>query len=236
MNKKLSLLIIFIFVLIAQSIIAQNKKPKVALILSGGGAKGVAHISLLQKLDSLKIVPDLIIGTSMGSVIGGFYAMGYTGDSIAAITKNANWTLLLGGKTSLDKISIEEKSEFGTYLITLDILKGKPKANASLLNDQNLRDFLMLYTYRYYNVQDFDSLPIPFRAMATDIVNGKEVLLGAGSLSEAMRASMFILSVFKPIPYNDVLLVDGGILNNFPTDVAKRMGQISLLAAMYLVE
>ena len=224
MNKKLHFLIVFFIVLIAQTLIAQNKKPKVALVLSGGGAKGIAHIPLLQTLDSLGIVPDLIIGTSMGSVVGGFYAMGYSGDSIASITKNANWDELLGGKTSLRDVGVEEKSEFGKYLIDLDIINGKPKTTSSLLNDQFLREFLTLYTYSVYNIHDFDSLPIPYRAMTTDIVNGKEVLLREGSLSLAMRASMSIPSIFRPVPYKDVLLVDGGILNNFPVDVAKKMG------------
>jgi len=224
MKKKIPFFIAFLFVLFAHSLFAQNIKPKVAVVLSGGGAKGVAHIPLLQTLDSLGIVPDLIIGTSMGSVVGGFYAMGYSGDSIATITKNANWTELLGGKTSLKDVSIEEKSEFSRYLIDMDVIKGKPKATSSLLNDQYLREFLSLYTYPVYNIHDFDSLPIPFRSMTTDIVNGKEVLLSGGSLGMAMRASMSIPSIFRPVPYNDVLLVDGGILNNFPVDVAISMG------------
>jgi len=226
MGKKFPFFIAFLFIIAFQALDAQNTKPKpkVAVVLSGGGAKGVAHISLLQALDSLGIVPDLIIGTSMGSVVGGFYAMGYSGDSIAAITKNAKWDELLGGKTSLNDVSIEEKSEFGKYLINLDLIKGKPKASSSLLNDQHLREFLSLYTYPVYNVHDFDSLSIPYRSMTTDIVNGKEVLLKDGGLNVAMRASMSIPSIFRPVPYKDVLLVDGGILNNFPTDVAKEMG------------
>lgn len=224
MNKKLPFFIVFLLVVAFQSLEAQNKKPKVAVVLSGGGAKGVAHIPLLQALDSLGIVPDLIIGTSMGSVVGGFYAMGYSGDSIASITKKANWDELLGGKTSLKDVSIEEKSEFGKYLIGLEVINGKPKTTSSLLNDQYLREFLSLYTYPVYNIHNFDSLPIPYRAMTTDIVNGKEVLLGEGNLGVAMRASMSIPSIFRPVPYKDVLLVDGGILNNFPVNIAKEMG------------
>ena len=178
MRKSIPYFIVFLFLTFTQFLTAQTEKPKVAVVLSGGGAKGVAHIPLLQTLDSLGIVPDLIIGTSMGSVVGGFYAMGYSGDSIATITKNAKWDELLGGQTSLKDVSIEEKSEFGKYLIDFDWVKGKPKATSSLLNDQFLREFLSLYTYPVYNIHDFDSLPIPFRSMTTDIVNGKEVLLG----------------------------------------------------------
>ncbi|RXP55147.1 patatin [Lutibacter sp. HS1-25] len=203
---------------------AQEKKPKVALVLSGGGAKGIAHIPLLQKLDSLGIVPDMVLGTSMGSLVGGLYAMGYSGDSIASIADTANWDFLLGGSVALTEVSVEEKSEFNRYLIDLDLKNGKPKAKPELLNDQNLREFLGKLTYPVYNVTDFDKLSIPFRAMATDIVNGKEIIMDKGSLPLAMRASMSIPTIFKAVPYNGTLLVDGGMLNNFPTDVALKLG------------
>ena len=225
MNNYTFGFIVFLIGFLPSKMQAQDfKKPKVALVLSGGGAKGIAHIPLLQKLDSLGIVPDLIVGTSMGSVVGGFYAIGYSGDSIASITKNANWDLLLGGKTALNNVSVEEKSEFGKYLVDFDIKNGKPNIRPSLLNDQHLRAFFSVYTYPAYKILDFDRLPIAFRAIATDIVNGEEVVLKNGSLGVAMRASMSIPSIFKPVPYKDVLLVDGGILNNFPVDVAKNWG------------
>jgi len=203
---------------------SQEKKPKVALVLSGGGARGIAHIPLLQKLDSLGIVPDMVLGTSMGSIVGGLYAMGYSGDSIARIANNADWDELLGGALSIAEVSVEEKSEYERYLIDLDLKDGKPKPQSSILNDQNLREFLADIAYPVYHVKDFDSLSIPYRAMATDIVNGKEVILSKGSIVMAMRASMSIPSVFRPIPYKGTLLVDGGVLNNFPTDIAKEMG------------
>jgi NTE family protein len=135
-------LVLFFFLSFNHKVVGQlQKNPKIAIVLSGGGAKGIAHIPLLQKLDSLNIVPDLVVGTSMGSLVGGFYAMGYSGDSIASITKNANWDKLLGGKTSLRDVSVEEKSEFGRYLVDFDIKKGKIKTKMSILNDQHLREF-----------------------------------------------------------------------------------------------
>ncbi|MGB5355441.1 MAG: patatin-like phospholipase family protein [Eudoraea sp.] len=203
---------------------AQTKKPKVALVLSGGGAKGIAHIPLLQALDSLGIVPDIVIGTSMGSIVGGLYAMGYSGDSIAHIAMGADWDKLLGGSISLSEVSMEEKGEFGRYLVNLKIDKGKPKVNSAILKDQNLREFISVLTYPSYKIRDFDNLSIPFRAVATDIVNGEEVIIKDGSLALALRASMSIPGVFKPVPYNNTLLVDGGVLNNFPTDIARSMG------------
>ncbi|MCX7549400.1 patatin-like phospholipase family protein [Xanthomarina sp. F2636L] len=201
-----------------------NKKPKVALVLSGGGAKGIAHIPVLQALDSLGIVPDLIVGTSMGAVVGGMYAMGYTGDSIAKIASQAKWGELLGGDVSLKDVGVEEKSEFGRYLVNLDYINGKPKIKASLLKDQNLREFLSTVMYPVYNVTDFDDLAIPFRAVTTDLVNGHAVVIKEGSLAQAIRASMSIPSVFQPVPYNETLLVDGGVVDNFPTGIAKELG------------
>ena len=203
---------------------AQEKKPKVVVVLSGGGAKGIAHIPFIQLLDSLGIVPDLVVGTSMGSIVGGLYAMGYSGDSIANIALNVNWNQLLREKVALSDVSMEEKSEFKRYLAQFDLTNGKPKINSSLLGDQNLREFLSVLTYPAYRINDFDKLPIPYRAVATDIVNGKEVVIKEGSLAMAMRSSMSIPGVFKPVPYNNTLLVDGGILDNFPTDIAKKMG------------
>ena len=223
--KKTSYIFVLLFLLaIPQILFAQEKKPKVVLVLSGGGAKGIAHIPLLQALDSLHIVPDLIVGNSMGSVIGGLYAMGYSGDSIEKITKNIDWDKLLGGSMSLKNVSVEEKSEFQRYLVGIGIKDGKPNSVSSLLNDQNLREYLSELTFPVYNVKDFDNLSIPFRAMATDLVYGKEIVLSKGSLAYAMRASMSLPAVFKPMPYDETILVDGGVMNNFPTDIAKQMG------------
>lgn len=223
-KKNVPFFFLFFFLIAPQLNLAQEKKPKIALVLSGGGAKGIAHIPVLQALDSLGIVPDLIVGTSMGSVVGGLYAMGYSGNDIAEIADKADWDVLLGGSIQLTNVSVEEKSEFNRYLIDLDIKKGKPLIKSSLLNDQNLREFLTALCYPVYNINNFDNLSIPYRAVTTDIVNGKVVILGEGSLSLAMRASMSIPGVFKPVPYKNTLLVDGGILDNFPTDIAKDMG------------
>ena len=224
MKKYVFFLILCFLTISPQLASAQNKKPKIALVLSGGGAKGVAHIPTLQILDSLGIVPDLIIGTSMGAVVGGFYSMGYSGDSIAHITKNAKWDELLGGKVSLTDVSVEEKNEFGRYMVNFDWVKGKPKVNSALLSDQNLREFLSTYAIPVVRINDFDKMPIPYRAMTTDIVNGKEYIFDKGSITLAMRASMSIPTIFKPVEHNNTLLIDGGVLNNFPTDIAKKMG------------
>lgn len=224
MNKSWVLLIFILLLGMGQFLNAQEKKPKVAVVLSGGGAKGIAHIPLLQKLDSLGIVPDLIVGTSMGSIVGGIYSIGYSGDSIATMVKSVDWDELLGGDISLVDVSAEEKSEFKRYLIDFDVIEGKPKVSSGILKDQKLREFLARMSYPVIRVTDFDDLPIPYRAMTTDIVNGKEILLDSGSIAMAMRASMSIPGVFKPVEYKNTLLVDGGVMNNFPVDKAIELG------------
>ena len=218
-------LVVFLMIVSCFSIQAQTeKKPKIAVVLSGGGAKGITHISLLQTLDSLGIVPDLIVGASMGSLVGGFYAMGYSGDSIAEITLNLDWDKLLGGKTLLKDVGVEEKSEFNRYLLPLNIENRQLKSNSAIINDQYLREFFAKLTYPAYTINKFDDLAIPYRALATDILTGEEVILKDGSLALAMRASMSIPSVFQPVEYKDAILVDGGIVNNFPVNIAKAWG------------
>ena len=224
MKKYFILCFSLLIITLANLLFAQQEKPRVALVLSGGGAKGIAHIPVLQALDSLGIVPDMVIGTSMGSIVGGLYAMGYSGDSIEYFTKNINWDKLLSNEIPLVDVGIEEKSEFKRYLFDFNLVKGKPKFGEALIKDQNLREFLAKITVPGISINDFDSLSIPFRAIAADIVNGKEVVIKEGSLYMAMRASMAIPTVFSPVEYDSTLLVDGGVLNNFPTDVAKSMG------------
>ncbi len=217
-------LLLLFFYLFCFSVFAQEDKPKVALVLSGGGAKGIAHIPLLQKLDSLGIVPDIIIGTSMGSIVGGMYSVGYSGDSIANIAHAINWKTILSGNVLLSSVGVEEKSEFNRYFANLNLVDGKPSLGSAIINDQNLRALLSELTYPVYRVDDFDDLPIPYRAVTTDIVNGQQLLMERGSLALAMRASMSIPTIFKSVDYKNTLLVDGGIFNNFPTDIAKELG------------
>ena len=221
-NLRLNLTLLFLFSLLV--VIGQKNKPKVALVLSGGGAKGIAHIPTLQVLDSLGIVPDIIIGTSMGSIVGALYASGYSGDSIAHISNTTDWGKLFSNNIPITAVSNEEKSEFKRYLTEIELKDGKIRNKTSIISDQNINTFFNEMTYHVNDIKDFDKLPIPFRAVAVDIVNGREVVLDKGSLSFAMRASMSIPAVFSPMQYKGILLIDGGVMNNFPADIAKSWG------------
>ncbi|HPQ21142.1 MAG TPA: patatin-like phospholipase family protein [Saprospiraceae bacterium] len=218
------LLTFLLFCSVISSVYSQSVKPKVALVLSGGGAKGFVHIPVLQTLDSLGIVPDIIIGTSMGSIVGGLYAMGYSGDDIYNMASQVNWNELFSEGVSLRDVAVEEKSEYEEYLTELNINHGRFKTSNYLLNDFNLMNLFEKLTVSTYSLKNFDELNIPFRSVTTNIVTGKEFVIDKGSLAVAMRASMSIPALFDPVVLDDKILLDGGVLNNFPTDIAKKWG------------
>ena len=131
------------------------ERPKLGLVLSGGGAKGLAHIGIIRAMEKAGLTPDYVTGASMGSIVGGLYAMGYSGDSIESFTKNVNWDKLLSNEIPLVDVGIEEKSEFKRYLFDFNLVKGKPKFGESLIKDQNLREFLAKITVPGININDF---------------------------------------------------------------------------------
>lgn len=206
---------------------AQSSKkghPKVGLVLSGGGAKGFAHIGVLKVLEEIGMPVDYISGTSMGSVVGGLYACGYSAESIQKITRNINWNEVLLDEISLKNISIEEKDDYGRYVGEFPIVKGKVVIPRALVDGQKISMLLSHYTWPAHTISNFDSLPIPFRCIATDIEKVKPVVLKQGFLPDAIRASMAIPSFFSPIELNGKLLVDGGLVRNFPVQDARDMG------------
>jgi len=212
-----------LFCLAALMVNAQDV-PKVGLVLSGGGAKGMAHIGVLKVLEEVGIVPDYITGTSMGAVVGGLYACGYSAAQLGEIALTAQWDILLANKTLLSNIAIEHKEYYGRYQLNFPIDNfsiGLPKG---LIEGQELSEFLTMLTTPVHEINDFDSLPIPFRCIGADIATGNPIVLKSGFLAKSIRASMAIPTVFTPVNIDGILLVDGGLVHNFPVQDVIDMG------------
>lgn len=213
-----------IFLLFAlQSSNAQNVRPKIGLTLSGGGAKGLVHIGLLKAIDSVGLKIDYVTGTSMGTIVGGLYAVGYTGDEILAISKTLDWSSLMSNNPPLSTLNLKEKQEFAHYL-HLPLIKGKPALRRGLIESNELWLKLSELYYPYYEINDFSKFERGFQCIAADIVTGEMVVLKKGNIVKAVRASMAIPSVFTPVEIDGKLLVDGGIIRNFPVANVKNMG------------
>ena len=220
--QKVFLLTLYLF-LFTISISAQQR-PKVGLVLSGGGAKGIAHIGVLKAIDSAGLKIDYVTGTSMGSIIGAMYATGYSGNQIEKITKKLNWDELLCSKPIYKDVSIDEKDEFGQYSAEVGIKDGKVQLATGLIDSQELWLTLNDMFLPVYNIKDFSKFNIPFKCIATDLSNGKAVVLSDGDIVKAVRSSMAIPSVFTAVDYEKTKLVDGGIVRNFPVKDVKKMG------------
>ncbi|MBR1668292.1 MAG: patatin-like phospholipase family protein [Bacteroidaceae bacterium] len=173
----------------------KKSRPKVALVLGGGGAKGAAEVGVLKYIEQSGVPIDMVVGTSIGSIVGGLYAVGYRSAELDSMFRQQDWLKMGMGSLMGDSI--------------VRVLRG--------MADE-------------YGEVDFDCLPIPFRCVAVDMKSMKEVVLRQGDLSQAMRASMAIPLVFKPVKIGDMRLVDGGVLNNLPVDVAKDMGADIVIA------
>lgn len=209
---------------------SQNQRPKIGLVLSGGGAKGIAHVRVLQVLDSLGIVPDYIAGTSMGSIVGALYASGYTGNQIDSITRVIDWEKLFSNSITFREINIEEKDEFGRYIYELPLKGIAPQFPLGLVEGQHIEELLADLFFPVNHITDFNKLPTPFLCVAADIVKGEPVILQHGNLASAVRASMSIPTVFPPIRINDRLLVDGGVFMNLPVTYCRNMGADLIIA------
>lgn len=202
----------------------QGTRPKIGLALSGGGAKGMAHIGLLRLIDSLGIKIDYISGTSAGGIFGGLYAIGYTPDTLKKIALKINWRRVLSNKVPLSQINIEEKDEYDNYMIEFPVTGGRPRLPGALIEGQYISEVLNTLTYPAKHINDFNKLPIPLTITSSDIVNGGLVLQHKGSLPMAIRATLAIPAAFAPVYIDGRLLVDGGLDRNFPVQEVKEMG------------
>lgn len=215
------LVLVFPFYLNSQDTI---KKPVVALVLSGGTAKGLAHIGVIKALEEYGIKPDLIVGTSMGSIIGGLYAIGYTAKELEDIALKTNWYEYLSNDSDLRKINIEEKDDFEEFVYNFPIEKKKPSLGKGIIYGHELELYLNSITFPANKYNNFDEFPIKFRAIATDVINGKVFVFKNGPLSTALRSSMSLPTLFEPVRHDGKVLVDGGILDNFGVDIAIKNG------------
>ena len=222
------ILLVFTALFILQTVAAQDtinkKRPKIGLVLSGGGAKGFAHIGVLKVLEEAGVKIDYIGGTSMGAVVGGLYASGYSATQIDSIFYNTDFDELLQDYIPRSSKSFYEKRNDEMYAISLPFNKFKIGIPIALSKGMYNYNLLSKLTHKVRHVRDFSQLPIPFICVATDIENGECVLLKDGYLAQAMLASSAFPSLFSPVEIDGRVLIDGGVVNNYPAEEVRKMG------------
>ncbi|MBM6500522.1 patatin-like phospholipase family protein [Flavobacterium macrobrachii] len=226
-NSQLAIfLIITSALLLPSSIFSQDTIPrkKIGLVLSGGGAKGFAHIGVLKVLEQAGVKIDYIGGTSMGAVVGGLYASGYSATQIDSIFHNTNFDELLQDYIPRSSKSFYEKLNDEKYAISLPFNKFKIGIPVALSKGMYNYNMLAKLTHNVRHIRNFNQLPIPFICVATDIETGKEVLLRKGYLAQAMMASSAFPSLFSPVEIDGKILIDGGVTNNYPAEELRKMG------------
>ena len=228
--KKLIFAVLLL--LISCSALSANsmERPKIGLVLSGGGALGFAHIGTLKMLDSLQIPIDYIAGTSMGGILGALYAIGYDGLELEKLVQQTDWIDLFTDHPSRGKLPYFEKKMADRFQLVFSMEGFHPSPPSGLIFGQKVTLLFSSLTFPYEHIHSFDRLPIPCRCVAVDLVTGNEVVLDRGSLARAMRSTMAIPTIFSPVEWGDSLLVDGGIMNNLPVDVVRAMGADIVIA------
>jgi NTE family protein len=201
-------------------------RPRIGLVLSGGGARGLAHVGVLKILEREGIPIDAIAGTSMGAIIGGLYASGMSAQQLEAVLLKLQWERVFAARVERPFLSQRRKEEdFETSsILELGLRDGELRLPLGAISGRGLESLLRHYTLRVSQVNRFDALPIPFRAVATDMETGQAVVMADGDLALAMRSSMSVPGVFAPTERSGRILGDGGLVNNLPVDVARAMG------------
>ena len=225
------ILMILVAVLICGTISAKTdsttvSRKKVAVVLSGGGAKGMAHIGVLKVLEQAGIPVDIVTGTSMGSIIGGLYAIGYNAHALDSMVRVQDWSYVITDKEDMSRQSLNDRQKQNTYLYSTGLTIGKhDKQGGGIIKGKNLAELFQQLCVGFTDSLDFSrDLRIPFACVATNIIDNREVDFHSGRLPQAMRASMAIPAAFSPVRIGDKVLVDGGLKNNYPADLAREMG------------
>ncbi len=209
----------------------QHRNQKVGLVLSGGSARGLAHMGVIRVLEEAGVEFDVVTGASIGAIIGGLYAAGYTPDQMLAVAAAADWDHLFSDLALRRNLPVERKPEVDRLAFTLPIRRGKPRLPGGFIAGQHIGQFLTLLTWRVHPVRDFRALPLPFAAVATDAETGNAVRLESGYLPDAIRASTAIPSVFAPVEVDGRLLTDGGVARNLPAEDAHALGADVLICS-----
>ena len=215
--------ILFTFLVNAQNL-AVKKEVKVGLVLSGGGAKGMAHIGALKIIEEAGVHVDYVSGTSMGAIVGALYASGYSATELDSIFRNIDFGSFIQDNLPRSAKTFYEKEDSERYILTLPFNKFKISVPAAYSGGQNIYNELVRLLYHVKDVNDFKKLPKPFVCIATNVETGEEVILDKGYLPEAIMASGTLPSIFEPTRIGDKTLIDGGIVNNYPIDQVKKLG------------
>ncbi|MBL8309823.1 MAG: patatin-like phospholipase family protein [Burkholderiales bacterium] len=207
-------------------------RPKIGLALSGGGARGLAHVGVLKELEAARIPVDFVAGTSMGAIVGGLYASGMSAAELERRVRAMNWAQMFADRPPRDQLSLRRKADDLRLSLPLEfgMRDGELRAPRAAVGSSALETTLKALTDGLPSNAEFDQLPIPFRAVATDLVNGEAVVFSRGELASVMRASMSVPAAFAPVEIDGRLLVDGGLVDNLPVDVVRRMGADIVIA------
>ncbi len=208
------------------------ERPKIALVLSGGGAKGAAHLGVLKVLEEMHVPVDIVLGTSMGSYVAGMYALGYSADEVTQKTLQMDWNKGYQDKVTRQDLSLRKKVQADEFQLQTDIglSDGKVKLPEGMYQGQGMAALLREATSNLPELRSFNELPLPYRAIATDMETVQPVVLDRGNLALVMQASMSIPGALKPVEIDSKLLADGGIVNNLPIDIALKMGADVIIA------
>ena len=233
--KKLIILTCSLLIACTTAVKAHNDEPhrkKVGLVLAGGGAKGAAHVGVIKVLEKAGIPIDIVTGTSIGSIVGGLYSMGYDAALMDSIFRDVNWGYVLRDRVAHKRTSLDERENQSIYILDHKVWldKSANKYAGGFIKGINVDRMLDHFTSGYHDSIDFNRLPRPFACVAFNLMKNEETVLRSGHLAKAIRASMAIPGVFSPVRKDSMVLVDGGVSNNLPVDVAKAMGADIIIA------